>query len=88
MKRAGNDEWAIVSRTTRKSGTYFLLNAQSGQLGRVSVKLRTGAGEPWVCLTCLLNKCQHVRFVQAHDTPGAPDTIATIDHDAATLALF
>lgn len=30
----------------------------------VTVVERAGSGAPFYCSTCLLNKCQHIRYVQ------------------------
>lgn len=67
-------EWAVRARKEMPSGTYYQLNVRSGgreSAGTVTVKARAKPGPPYVCLTCLLNDCEHTRFVALHDTPDS-----------------
>lgn len=63
------------------SGTYFQLNVKtSGRdgAGTVTVKARVKPGPPYVCLTCLVNECEHTAFVADHDTPDCAGATAPI----------
>jgi hypothetical protein len=73
-----NAGWALYERQEMRTGTYFHLKARGRNEALVTVKARSGPGEPYVCLSCRANSCAHTRFVKSIDGPDAGEVVAAL----------
>lgn len=73
---SAREEWEIYNRAEFRTGTYYTLNVVGRRDTRVTVKARALPGEPYVCITCKSNDCQHVAFVRANDTRDSNEEAA------------